>query len=196
MRADASILLLSLLSLAAGSAGCRQADPPAGQPASPPASETPQPAPARPGVEGLLDSDFPSWEWVKVRQRDLDLLQEQGQETAEPSHVTGDFNGDGVDDHAVQVLYPGEGGATTYTLAAYVSGDGRFEEKILDRFPTDGGELGIILLPAAKGQEVYDYEANRKFPLERDAFIVVLSEKTSSVWILEGGEFRRVLMSD
>jgi hypothetical protein len=188
MRADAALLLL-LSSLAAGSAGCRPAEPPADQPTS----ETSQPAPARTGIEALLDSDFPSWEWVKVRQRDLDLLKEQ---TAEPSHVTGDFNGDGVDDHAAQILHPGEGGATTYTLAAYLSGNGRFEKKILDRFPTEGGELGIILLPAAKGQEVYDYEANRKFPLEHDAFTVVLSEKTSSVWILEGGELRRVLMSD
>lgn len=149
------------------------------------------PPPPEPSLEARLDADFPSWEWVKVRQRDLDLIKEQGKEIDDPSHVTGDFNGDGAIDHAVQILYPRDG-APTYVLAVYMSE----KSQVLEQFRTDGGEFGIILLPARRGEEVYDYEAGKKFTLERDAFTVILSEKTASVYVFENGGFRRVLTSD
>jgi hypothetical protein len=165
----------------------------AGAMAGPPLVGAPD-LPAR--VRTQLTAAYPGWRFARVDPRlRSELIAEPGRRRS-PAWVSGDFNGDGRTDYAVQIGRPGPRDSTQLVLA-FVAGLGGYRRFVLH---SAGEHLGFYLRTSRRGERVLDLEkdlnGDSSFVLMHDAVDILSGEGTVTTCLYESGRWRCVTSGD
>jgi len=147
------------------------------------------------GVRAQLTAAYPGWRFARVDPRlRPELVTEPGCRRS-PEWVSGDFDGDGRTDYAVQIIRPGPRDSAQFVLA-FVARRGAYQRFVLKQA---GEHLGFFLRTSRPGERVLDLEkdlnGDSSFVLVRDA-VDILSGSTGTTCLYESGRRRCVVSGD
>lgn len=161
-------------------------------------SSTPPPTDLPPAARTALNSNFFACRTAEVSDAVRQFFTSRSQEVP-PQVLTGDFNGDGRLDYAVNIFH-GSAANRRQTIAVLLARrSGRaFSVRILETVPFNPNQAGtgLYLTLNRKGEQAYNYEAQTRFRLRTDAVAVNNFEKASWIYVYRGNRFRKVFTGD
>jgi hypothetical protein len=139
----------------------------------------------------LLDKKYPGWKFPKVS---ADIRQYFKKSDAELNLVSGDFDGNGRADYALQIEHGVEftdrGTSVPKShLVVLMKNNNGYRLQIID-----GG--GDFIALTKKGDKGYNWETRKNFIFARDAIETVFFEKAATAYVYEKGKFRAIVTSD
>ena len=145
-------------------------------------------------INMILDKDYPGWELSKLNEPwEISYWKKK---KANPSFISGDFNGDGLRDYALTVVHsvpspqPKE-----RIIIAFLRNGKSYSKLILESGFVDPG-LDITLHLIKKGSRGQEFDKEEEFSYKYDAIDVGYSDKGSQSYIWKDGKFGTITTSD
>ncbi len=141
-----------------------------------------------------LNRKYYAWKFPLIEQEIHQFLK---QRRAHPEFISGDFDGDGLTDYAVFIVYGKPDARKTSVMAFLRRPTGwkthRLESNLAgdESLPSDG-----YLVLAKKGTRDYDYQRDRKFTYRHDAIFVGIFGKAGVSYVYRKGRFWQIVTSD
>jgi hypothetical protein len=144
-------------------------------------------------VRSALDKRYPGWTFVD-NGRILARLPEEivAEYPFNLNCIRGDFNGDEVEDVAVQIAQR-DSSDSTHLFIAFVSKGKAYEPYILEANP---GYADEYLWLSSKGSEYYDFETDETGVFPNDAVSIVIWEKAATTYSFKDGRFVEIATGD
>lgn len=148
-------------------------------------------------VRRVLEQNYVDWKIAEVSDAVAEFYRRQSKPLP-PQIFSGDFNGDGKTDYAVNLIRLKSGARTQIVLLLLNVQDDNPEKTILEEFPFSGdnSKTGVFINLRKQGDTAFDYDRNKKFTFMLDAVEIVYFEKSSVAYIFERGRFREIITSD
>jgi hypothetical protein len=144
-------------------------------------------------VRSTLDKRYPGWVYVDNYALFKRLPEEIVAEYPfNPNCIRGDFNGDQIDDYAVQIAQV-DSSDSTHLFIAFLSTGGRYEPFVLEANP---GYADEYLWLSTKGSEYYDFETDQTGVFPNDAISIVIWEKAATTYSFKDGTFVEIVTGD
>lgn len=135
-----------------------------------------------------LDRDYPGWRLASLQ----DWLAEQLRPGENGQWMRGDFDGDGRQDYAVQVVRPG-GGRTPQLVLLYLRRGTALRPRVVVELPQTQGTF-ILRIPGGTTSEDVEADTSVFYPV--DAVSVLHGQEASTSYILTDTGFVEVLTGD
>lgn len=147
-------------------------------------------------ARAALDAGFLEWRIADVSDNVKQFFA-SGSQDAPPQVFTGDFDGNGQTDYAVNLWRAADRRQTIAVLLNNQMGNA-FTVRKLETVPFNPNQegTGLYLTHKRKGDLIYDYEAKRRVELGNDAVAVNNFEKSSWIYVYQAGDFRKVFTAD
>ena len=139
-------------------------------------------------IKIILDKEYPNWKFSEVSKDIYDFF-EANRIRFHPNFISGDFNGNGERDYAVQITYKKD-----RIVIAFLQRGKNFERHVLETHFDYHTDIYLWLL--RKGEKGYDYETEKEFHYAHDSIGVMFFEKAGGSHVFEKGKFRRIVSSD
>jgi len=147
-------------------------------------------------VRAQLTATYPGWRFARLDPRvQPELVAEPGRRRS-PEWVSGDFDGDGRTDYAVQIVRPGPADSAQVVLA-FLARRGGYQRSVLTTF---GEHLGFYLRTSRRGERVLDLDkdpmGDSSIVLRHDAVDIPSTEGTGMTCLYEHARWRCVTSGD
>ena len=140
-----------------------------------------------------LDRHYPGWQWIDnyvvFEYSDPAYLKNY---PFNPNCISGDFNGDGEKDFAVQISHR-DSSETQFLTLAFLSGKHGLEEHLLGSGPHWGDQY-LWLSKKVTAYHDFDTEQDAIFPA--DAITIVIWEKGAISYLFKDGKFVEIITGD
>lgn len=144
-------------------------------------------------VEAMLEIDYPNWEYPRLSEPWQIAYWQKVK--ADPNLISGDFDGNGMQDIAIQIVHRGEDPKEMQRfLIAFLQHAESYGKFILESGSVDPG-LEETLHLVKKGSKGVDLELNEQFTYPFDA-VNIGSEKGSITYLWKDGKFQPIITSD
>jgi len=134
-------------------------------------------APALPSVvTAQLSATYPGWRFARILTALLSELTSDAGERRSDEWITGDFNGDGRADYAVQIVRPARPDSVQLVVA-FLATRGAYTASLVS---AQSEHFGVWLRTARRGEDVRDYDrwanGDSTFVLRNDAIMFLINE--------------------
>lgn len=145
-------------------------------------------------IRQQLNRKYYAWKLPLIEQEIHQFLK---QRRARPEFISGDFDGDGLKDYAVFIVY-GQPEARKTRVIAFMRREAGWKTHRLETNLADDESLPSIkfLALAKKGTRDYDYQRDRKFTYRHDAIFSGYFAKAGVSYVYRKGRFRQIVTSD
>ena len=153
-----------------------------------------QPAQLPKSIRQHLNRKYHAWKFPLIEQ---EIHQWMKQRRARPEFTSGDFDGDGLRDYAVFIVYGKPEARKTSVIAFLRRETGWKTHRLETRLAGDESLPTICFLGLAKkGTRDYDYQRDRKFTYRHDAIFSGIFEKAGVSYVYWKGRFWQITTSD
>jgi hypothetical protein len=147
-------------------------------------------------LKSYVQQSLPEWKLPDPTAWEKYWFDEYKKDKSLVNFITGDFNCDGLADHALILLnQQGDIGAW-----AFLAKDGSFEKTKLDQFENlSGGPIGTGLLILEKGEHSYlgpEGEIEKPVKVKCEGVTVIFFEKAARSYYWENGEVKAIQTGD
>ena len=139
-----------------------------------------------PAVQAQLDKEYPAWVLHQVEPETLKILKSKSV-SGSPAIVSGDFNGDGLEDVALLI------NATSRSLLIIANRVAGSENYNLLRLYEDGADYIFVL---RKGEAGYDHNTKKNFTFPHDSVEVNWLGKAARAYVFRDGKYCMVQTFD
>ena len=159
----------------------------------------PQPAsPVPPAVRSALDRMHPGWRIAAVDDRVREFV--GARLGPSPNVIVGDFDANGRTDVAVLIEYrntdePDKAFTHYIEIIAFLNNDKGYEPVRVDNRAPGPNPIYFLTLQK-RGDQGFDFEANKRFTYPQDSIGAWFFEKGGGTYIYDRGRFRLVLEAD
>ena len=145
-------------------------------------------------IRVILDREYPGWELSRLNEP-WEIAQWKKRK-ANPSFISGDFNGDGRNDVALIVVHSVPSSQQKErTVIVFLRDRTSYRNLVLESGAADPA-LDVTLRLMKKGSKGLEVEQERKFTYRFDAIDVAYSDKGSQSYIWNDGTFETITTGD
>ena len=143
------------------------------------------------GIKSILDNDYPGWTRPKLNE--LWEIARWKKEQASPNEIWGDFNGDGLRDCVLQIVFsvPSDTEKKRIILA-FLQRDHIFNKMVLETSPIDKSrDITLDLIKKGSQRRYFDWHTreDKTFIFQADAIKVEYSADESITYYWRDGKF-------
>lgn len=152
-----------------------------------------------PEVTEILDKHYPGWYFPKGLSAIGQEHYWQEKPTFTPYWIKADFDGNGQQDHALQIRHPaGKEGTRETILILRRQNSGQYQPLVLDQ--TAPAHLrtwsGASLWRYPAGSKMYNFETEKEFLTPQETLALHFWGKGALAWIWNGNSFQEVTIGD